>query len=146
MEAGEILTDKDLPEAMKNWGVESEFSSLKTFSLFLTIVALLLIVFAVVAILKKLDKIKFENTLFQYAGVLLMGLFLFAAIGVLITSLNFVSAYAEVFNATYESMGAMEGIEVDTSVKIGAYQPVILAVAVLCSAALGYIEYQKLKD
>ena len=137
--AMDILTDKDLLDGAKMYDLESEFSSMKTFSLILTIVAVLLIIYAVIVVLKKLDVIKFENKLFDYAGFALLALFLIAAIGVLITSLNYASEVTDVVSVAVEAMGG------EASVKIGAYQPVMLVVSLLAAGGFGYLEYETIK-
>ena len=149
--AFKVLTDNDLLAQAKNAGLESEFMTMKIFSIILTVLAVLLIVYSIIMLLKNVNVIKSESKIFSIVGLILIGLFLIASIGVLVSSNIYAGAMAEQANSLLQLMKdqyALMGqtIEASASVKIGVYQPIMLATGIVSALAIAFCEIKNIKD
>ncbi|MGN0787658.1 MAG: hypothetical protein ACI4L6_01145 [Candidatus Onthoplasma sp.] len=149
--AFKVLTDNDLLTQAKEAGLQSEFITMKVFSIILTVVATLLIVYSIIMLLKNLNVIKSESKIFSIVGLCLIVLFLIATIGVLVSSNVYASAMAEHANTIMEAVKAQyaamgQTIEASASVKIGAYQPIMLATGIVSALAIGFCEIKNIKE
>lgn len=149
--AFKVLTDKELLTQAKEAGLQSEFITMKVFSIILTVLAALLIVYSIIMLLKNVKVIKSESKIFSIVGLILIGLFLIATIGVLVSSNIYAGAMAEHINSLLELMKAQyalmgQTIEASASVKIGVYQPIMLATGIVSALAIAFCEIKNIKD
>jgi len=86
--------------------------------------------------LKNLDVIKSSSNVFDYIGYAVIALFLVATIGLMITSNTFASET--------EALAANPMFKVVVSV--GAYQPIMLTVAIISAVAVAVVEFFKKKS
>ena len=149
--AFKVLTDNELLTQAKEAGLKSEFITMKVFSIVLIVLAVLLIVYSIIMLLKNLNVIKIESKVFSIVGLSLIVLFLIATIGVLISSNVYADAMAEqvkgvleLVKAQYALMG--QQIEASASVKIGVYQPIMLATGIVSTGAIAFCEIKNIKD
>ncbi len=142
--AFKVLTDKELLTQAKSAGLQTEFVTMKVFSIVLTVLAALLIVYSLIMLLKNVNVIKSESKIFSIVGLLLIGLFLIATIGVLVSSNVYAGAMAEFANkllaqSPYTSVAS-------ASVKIGVYQPIMLVTGIVSAIAITFCEIKNIKD
>lgn len=147
VKAHKVLTDSHLLKQAKELGVESEFLCLKVFAIITLAIAVLLIAYSVVMLLKNLNVIKTSNIVFEIVGVVLAVLFLVAAIGLIVSANNYANAMMPAAESTIKSMitltlqaqglsGAaltqtLSAIKFDVVAKIGFYQPAILVTSIV---------------
>ena len=149
--AFKVLTNNELLKQAKEAGLESQFMTMKAFSIILTIFAVLLIVYSIVMLLKNVNVIKSESKAFSIVGLSLIGLFLIATIGVLVSSNVYangmgkhVNTLLEAVKDQYALMG--QAIEVSASVKVGLYQPFMLGTGIISALAIAFFEIKNLKN
>ena len=142
--AFKVLTDKELLTQAKAAGLESEFMTMKVFSIILTILAALLIVYSIIMLLKNVNVIKSESKIFSIVGLILIGLFLIASIGVLVSSNIYAGAMAEYANNLFKQLH-MSSVA-SASVKIGVYQPIMLVTGIVSALAIAFCEIKNIKD
>ena len=149
--AFKVLTDNELLKQAKEAGLESQFMTMKVFSIILTLLAVLLIVYSIVMLLKNVNVIKTESKVFSIVGLSLIALFLIATIGVLVSSNVYATAMAEHANKLLEAVKAQyalmgQTIEASATVKVGLYQPFMLGTGIVSSIAIAFFEIKNLKD
>ena len=142
--AFKVLTDNDLLAQAKAAGLQSEFMTMKVFSIILTVLAVLLIVYSIIMLLKNVKVIKSESKIFSIVGLIIIGLFLIASIGVLVSSNIYAGAMAEHVNnllalSPYASVAS-------ASVKIGVYQPIMLAIGIVSALVIAFCEIKNIKE
>ena len=135
--AHKMLTDSKLADQAELYDVKTEFNWLKTFSVIMTVVSILLIVYAVVMLLKNLNVIKFEHAIFDIAGIVLAGLLLVAVIGLVITSNVYANAMEDAVEGALKLGYAsyISYLTVSVSVSVGVYQWTMLVVGVIAAIA-----------
>ena len=149
--AFKVLTDSELLKQAKEAGLESQFMTMKVFSIILTVLAVLLIVYSIVMLLKNVNVIKSESKIFSIVGFSLIALFLIATIGVLVSSNVYATAMAEHVNKLLESVKAQYAlmgkiIEASASVKVGLYQPFMLGTGIISAIAIAFFEINNIKN
>ena len=149
--AFKVLTDSELLKQAKEAGLESQFITMKVFSIILTVLAVLLIIYSIVMLLKNVNVIKSESKVFSIVGLSLIALFLIATIGVLVSSNVYAGAMAEHANTLLEAMKAQyasmgQTIEASASVKVGLYQPFMLVTGIISALAIAFFEIKNIKD
>lgn len=139
VKAFKVLTDSELMEQAKLLNIKSEFVTMKVFAVITLILAILLIVWSVIMLLQNLNVIKCSNKLFGIINIALVGLFLIATIGLLVSS----NAYANVLETATETMlipgmlmssplaSYISILNWDVTASIGVYQPVMLVVSIV---------------
>ena len=146
--AFKVITDSDLLDQAKAAGLKSEFVMMKVFAIITLIVSVLLIVYSVVALLQNLNVIKSSHIAFDIAGWVLVGLFLVAIIGLVISSNDYGSEIASVtekgLEATYAAMG--QPINITVNAKLGAYQITMLVVSIVTAIVTGVFAFLKRKS
>lgn len=142
--AFKVLTDKNLLTQAKAAGLQSEFMTMKVFSIILTVLAALLIVYSIIVLLKNVNVLKSESKIFSIVGLILIGLFLIASIGVLVSSNIYAGAMAEHANKLFEQLNI--SAVASASVKIGVYQPIMLATGIVSALAIAFCEIKNIKD
>lgn len=164
--AFKVLTDKDLYTQAKELGIKSEFLTMKVFAIITLVVAVLLIAYSIVMLLKNLNVIKCEGKIFEYVGLGLIVLFLISTIGLFVASNGYANAMedvmADVVKAQYGYVftAKLTGLGMDTTtistllglhkynvnVAIGVYQPVMLVVAIVSAIVVGVFTFIKRKE
>ncbi len=143
--AMKVLTDGKLAKQAKAYGIDGEFGLMKGFSVVLTVVAILLLAYAVLKLLQNLNVLKINNRILSIAGIVVGGLFLVATVGVFASSLGYAGAMEDALTKmlTAQTGGAAE---FSASVKLGVYQPVMLLVGALTAIVVCVFEVLKLKN
>ena len=149
--ASKVLTDKELFTQAKEAGLQTEFVTMKVFSIILTVIAVLIIIYSIIVLLKNVKVIKCESKIFSIVGLSLIGLFLIATIGVLISSNVYAAAMAEHSNALLEALKAQaaavgQTLNASASVKIGVYQPIMLVTGIVFSIVITFCEIKNIKN
>ena len=90
-----VLIDGNLLKQAKEFNLESKFIAMKIFSIILIVLAILLIAYSFVMILKNVNIIKCNSKIFSIVGLVLIVLFLIATIGVFVSSITYSNAMAE---------------------------------------------------
>lgn len=141
--AFKVLTDSDLYTEAKELGIGSEFMLMKVFAIITLVVSVLLIIYAIVMLLKNLNVVKFESKVFTIVGLSLFGLLLVSTIGLLITSNNYANAMEDAMTGMFKLMLVGQGVPenvangiVNINIKVGAYQPIMLVVAIVSALAI----------
>lgn len=124
--AFKVITDSKLADQAELYQASTEFTWLKIFAIITLIVSVLLIIYAIILLLKNLDIIKSSSSLFGTTGILLASLLLISAIGLMITS----NIYA---NAVQDFVVKLNPL---FSMKLGAYQPLILVISIITFIAI----------
>lgn len=140
--AFKVLTEKELLTQAKEAGLTSEFMTMKVFSIVLTVLAVLLIIYSIIMLLKNVNVIKSDSKVFSIVGLSLISLFLIASIGVLVSSNIYAGAMAEHANNLFEQLH-MSAIA-SASVKIGVYQPIMLATGIVSALAVIFCEIKNI--
>lgn len=151
--AYEVLTNGDLVTKAKDLGIGSEFGVLKAFGVVGVIVSVLLIMWAIVLILKNLRVIKCESKAFDIVSLVMPVLFLIATIGLLVSSLVFANAQEDAilkmlngaFASNPDTSDYLNLININASVSVGVYQPIILAISVIAVIIMGTFAFLKVK-
>lgn len=152
--AHKIITDSNLADTAKSLGISTEFTWLKVFGIIGVIVSIILIVYAVVLLLKNLNVIKCENKVFDIITLALPAALLVATIGLLVCSLGYANAQEDallkmlngtILNSPTTSQYASV-IKTSSCVKIGVYQPIILAISVVAVVVVATFTYLKNKQ
>ena len=135
--AHKMLTDSKLADQAKDFDVKAEFNWLKTFSVIMTIVSILLIVYAVVMLLKNLNVIKVDHAAFDIAGLVLAGLLIVAVVGLVITSNVYANAMESAIEDTLKLGYAsyLSYLTISISVSVGVYQWTMLVVGIIAAIA-----------
>ncbi len=141
-QAMKVLTDSKLADAAEMYGLADKFGAMKGFSVVLTIVAVLCVVYAVLMLLKNLNVLKVSDKVFSIVGIVLGVAFMAAAIGVFVASVGYANGVEDFVKKSY----AAAGMPVKVSVKVGVFQPVMLVVGILTAAVIGVFEFLKLKN
>ncbi len=140
--AYKVLTDNQLLEEAKKAGLESKFITMKVFSVILTVVAVLLLIYSIVMLLKNLNVIKSESKVFGIVGIILSVLFIATAIAVLVASNSYASAMqsvmADLVSLQTSGLGSI-------SIKVGLYQPFMLITSIISGLAISAFEILNLK-
>ena len=163
--AFKVLTDKDLYTQAKELGIKSEFLTMKVFAIITLVVAVLLIAYSIVMLLKNLNVIKCEGKIFKYVGLGLIVLFLISTIGLFVASNGYANAMEDVmadvvkaqygYGFTAKLTGLMDTTTISTllglhkynvNVAIGVYQPVMLVVAIVSAIVVGVFTFIKRKE
>lgn len=146
--AHKMLTDSKLADQAELYDVKTEFNWLKTFSVIMTVVSILLIVYAIVMILKNLNVIKVEHVAFDISGIVLAALLVVAVVGLVITSNVYAnameSAIVGALKLGYASY--MSYLTVSVSVSVGVYQWTMLVVGIVAAIASTTFIILKRKD
>ena len=143
--AFKVLTDKELYTQAKSLNIGSEFMIMKVFAIITLIISVLLIAYAIVMLLKNLNVIKCESKIFDIVGLVLVGLFLIAVVGLFISSSCYANAMQDALissaKASYLNLGipqaALPNIKFNINVELGAYQPIMLTVAIITAIIVG---------
>ncbi|MBQ8522855.1 MAG: hypothetical protein IJ458_04295 [Clostridia bacterium] len=146
--AFKVLTDGDLYTEAKAAGIGSEFMTMKVFAIITLVISVLLIVYAIVMLLKNLNVIKCESKIFDIVGISLFALLLIATIGLLISSNGYASAMEDaVISAAKASVPQqyLSQVKIDVNVKVGVYQPIMLAISIISALVVGTFTFLKLK-
>ena len=146
--AHKMLTDSKLADQAELYDVKTEFNWLKTFSIIMTVVSILLIVYAIVILLKNLNVIKVEHAAFDISGIVLAALLFIAVVGLIITSNVYAnamqSAVADALKLGYASY--LSYLTISVSVSVGVYQWTMLIVGIIAAIASTTFIILKRKD
>lgn len=134
--AFKVITDSDLADQAKLFKISGEFTWLKIFAIITLIVSVLLIIYAIVMLLKNLQIIKSNSSLFKTIGITLVALLLIATIGLLITSNVYANAMEDVITKLNPLM----------SVKLGVYQPIMLVVGIITALTTSFVWFADKKN
>ncbi len=136
--AHKMLTDSALKTQAETYNASTEFGWLKAFSIIMTVVSIALVIYSIVMLLKNVNVIKSNNSIFDIFGFVLAGLLLVSVIGLMISS----SVYA---NALEEGISAVLGLKyasiitalsITVSVSVGVYQWIMLIVGIVSAIAI----------
>ena len=139
-----VLTDGKLYDKAKGLGIGSEFMVMKVFAIITLIASILLIAYAIVALLKNLNVIKFESKIFDIVGFGLIVLLLVATIGLFVSSNAFAGAQADKLNAILTSIGYNTLATIKVSV--GVYQIAMLVISIITVLAVATFTFLKRKS
>lgn len=162
--AYKVLTDSSLYTDAKEIGIGSEFMLMKVFAIITLVIAVLLIVYAIVMLLKNLNVIKCDSKIFNIVGICLLALLVIATVGLLATSNGYANAMEDVMptamkelytaelTAALTPMGMGSMVETFVSqtlfsveVSVGFYQPAMLVISVISALVVGTFTFLKLK-
>lgn len=119
-----MLTDSSLATQTETYNASTEFSWLKAFSIVMTVVSTLLVVFAIVMLLKNVNVIKSDSSVFDICELVLAGLLLVAVIGLVISSTVYAGALEEgiivALGLKYASI--ISALIISVTVSVGIYQ------------------------
>ena len=136
--AHKMLTDSSLATQAETYNASTEFGWLKAFSIIMMVVSILLIVFAIVMLLKNVNVIKSDSSVFDICEIVLAGLLLVAVIGLVVSSTVYAGALEEGITAAlglkYASM--ISALTISVSVSVGIYQWVMLVVGIISALAI----------
>lgn len=161
-----VITDSSLYSQAKDLGITTEFVWLKIFAILTLIASILLIVFAVVKLLQNLNVIKSTHVAFDICGYAIVGLFLIATIGLMISSNVYASAMEESAlaiehaKALYtQALGAnlpasalpmlstlVAAAKISITASVGLYQPIILVISIITAIVTGTFAFLNKKD
>ena len=159
--AFEVITNAELFTKAQELGITTEFVWLKTFAIIMLVLAVLLIAYAVVMLLKNINVIKVESKAFDIVGWVLAGLFLVAGIGLFVTTNVYASALEEAMINAYKLGYAaklatmLPAVQVPTvlslikfnaTASMGLYQPFMLTVSIVLAIATRVFAFIKRKD
>ena len=145
VKAFKVLTDSDLMEQAKALDIKSEFVTMKVFAIITLVLSILLIVYAVIALLQNLNVIKSNHIAFDIVAITLVVLFLVATIGLLVSS----NAYAGALEKATETiiiplkLSATElapyisVLKWNATASVGVYQPFMLVVSIITAIVTG---------
>jgi hypothetical protein len=146
VKAHKIVTDSNLVDEAKLYGVSSEFSRLKVFAIIGVIVSIILVIYAIVLLLKNLNVIKCENKIFDIIALVLPVVLLVVIILVLVFSNLYASSLKEPI-ATLLSLGTGAPLTViKVTAKIGVYQPLMIATSAFATIIIGTFAFLKAKQ
>ncbi len=148
--AFKVLTDSSLYTDEKNAGIGKEFITMKVFAIVTLVIAVLFIIYSIVMLLKNLNVIKSDIKALNIAGWSLVGLFLIATIGLLISSNTYANLAIELTKVELISLGVPTAIiptlPIEVVGKVGLYQPFMLATSIvlaLTTAVFAFINRKK---
>ena len=148
--AFKVLTDASLYADAKNAGIGKEFMTMKVFAIITLVVAVLLIVYSIIMLLKNLNVIKSNSIVFNIIGWSLVALFLIATIGLLVTSNTYANLAIELTKAELLSKGIpaqyVPTLPIEVTGKVGVYQPFMLATSIILAVATTVFAVIKRKD
>lgn len=150
--AFKVLTDKDLYTKSKQLGTGDEFMTMKVFAIITLVISVLLIAYAIVMLLKNLNVIKFESRIFDIVGICLFALLLVATIGLLVSSNAYAGAMEDSLVAIMKKATAsvpaeyLPKVVMESSVKIGFYQPAMLVISIISTLVFGIFTFLKRKS
>lgn len=113
-----VITDSNLSTQAKQLGIDSEFGLLRTFSIIMMIVSIIIIAYSVILLLVNTNVIKSTSKAFDIINIVLAVLLIAIAITLMIASNNYCSA---LHSATAKLVTA----------KLGLYQPFMLTVSII---------------
>lgn len=146
VKAFKVITDSNLYDEAKLAGNGTEFVWLKIFAILTLIISILLIVYSIISLLQNVNVIKSTHIAFDIVGWALVGLFLIATIGLLISS----NVYANVTEtSTIASVMNLLGVPksvISCKASVGVYQPVMLVVSIITAIVTGVFSFLKKKD
>ena len=145
VKAHEVVTDGSLVTEAKRLGVSSEFGLLKAFSIIGVIVSIILVIYAIVLLLKNLNVIKCENKAFDIVSLVLPVLTLVVMIAVLICLIVYANALKEVLPTSLSHIASIPVNVITLSIKIGLYQPIMLAISIIAVIIIGTFAFLKAK-
>ena len=135
--AFKVLTDKELYNKSRQLGIGDEFTTMKVFAIITLVVAILLVVYAIILLLKNLNVIKFESKIFDIAGICLFVLLLVGTIGLIVSSNAYAGAMENALNGVISMATAsvpeqyLSLLVKQCSVSIGFYQPAMLVISII---------------
>ena len=147
--AFKVLTDGDLYTEAKALDIGGKFMTMKVFAIITLVISILLIVYSIVMLLKNLNVIKCESKIFDIVGLVLVGLFLISVIGLFISSNAYANAMEDALVSNLKASfpeAYLSQIKISLNVKLGVYQPVMLAIAIISAIAVSAFTFIKRKD
>lgn len=146
--AHKMITDSALADQAKGYNASTEFGWLKAFSIIMTIVSILLIVYALVMLLKNVNVIKSDNAAFDIVGIVLAALLLVTVVGLVITSNVYANAVesAVIDGLKLQYAQYISLMTISVSVSVGVYQWTMLVVGVIAAIASTTFIVLKRKD
>ena len=142
--AFKVLTDGDLLKQAEAMDLGGKFTTMKVFSIVLMVVAVLLLAYSIVMLLKNFNVIKLDSKVFAIVGLSLAVLFLISTIGVFVSSLTYANAATEFISDALKAYELMN-IKVSGVVKLGVYQPIMLATGIISTAVVTAFEIRNVK-
>lgn len=140
--AFKVLTDSDLYTQAKEFGLGSEFMTMKVFAIITLVVSVLLIAYALVMLLKNLNVIKCDSRIFDIVGISLFVLLLVATIGLLVSSNSYANAMEDAVN---KMMAVAYSGMATAKFSLGVYQPIMLVVSIIGALAYGTFTFLNMK-
>ena len=132
-------------EDAKVYGLKSEFIWMKVFAVITLAIAVLLIIYSIVILLKNLNVIKNKNIAFNIIGGSLSALLLIATIGLLVTSNIYANGVVDFIISGLTAQGLPANL-IDMSGKAGLYQPFMLATSIILAVITAVFAIIKRKD
>lgn len=144
--AFKVLTDNDLYTQAKELGLKTEFVWMKIFAIITLVIAVLLIIWSIVLLLKNLNVIKSTSKVFDITTIVLVTLFLIATIGLLIASNSYASGAEKIAVDSLKLVLGESASLVSYNVKVGAYQPTMLIISIITFVATCVPTFIKTKE
>lgn len=157
VKAFKVITDGSLYTDAKAMGIGKEFLCLKVFAIITLVVAVLLIVYSIIALLQNLNVLK-SHIAFDVFGWSMFALFVIATIGLLIASNSYANAFEEKYIgvlkleiSTALTLSGLDPITIIAAIKfnveasVGLYQPFMLTVGIISALAVAVFDVLRLK-
>ena len=148
IKAHKMLTDSKLADQADLYKVSTEFSWLKAFSVIMTVVSILLVVYSLVMLLKNLDVIKFDHAAFDIVGIVLSVLLLVAVVGLVITSNVYANAIedAVIKALNLQFVSYISYVTISAQFSVGVYQWTMLVVGIIAAVVTTTFTILRRKD